>query len=205
VREVLLPGKYYINPHAYDVTEQSAVEIHENEVGVRTLLWGKDPRELKVAGGNVYVVPDGYRGVQEKPISPGNYYVNPYVEKFVPIDTRGYRVEFMEQITILRGEDEVAAMEKTIANKGYYPVRLDQHEMIELQQHPQRVAELFTRCVLDRVTAWMEYAAHMLAGTGVQVYCCPGNNDPFEVDEVVNQARAVTLAGLTRLLQRWPS
>jgi len=105
-----------------------------------------------------------------------------------------YRVELMEQITILRGEDEVAAMEKTIANKGYYPVRLDQHEMIELQQHPQRVAELFTRCVLDRVTAWMEYAAHMLAGTGVQVYCCPGNNDPFEVDEVVNQARAVTLA-----------
>ncbi len=96
VREVLLPGKYYINPHAYDVTEQSAVEIHENEVGVRTLLWGKDPRELKVAGGNVYVVPEGYRGVQEKPISPGTYYVNPYVEKIVPIDTRSHRVEFKD-------------------------------------------------------------------------------------------------------------
>ena len=57
-----------------DVTEQSAVEIHENEVGVRTLLWGKDPREWKGAG--------------------GTYYVNPYVEKIVPIDTRSHRVEF---------------------------------------------------------------------------------------------------------------
>jgi hypothetical protein len=94
--EVLLPGKYYINPHAYDVAEQNAVEIRENEVGVRTLLWGKDPQELKVAGRNVYVVPEGFRGVQEKPISPGTYYINPYVEKIVPIDTRSHRVEFKD-------------------------------------------------------------------------------------------------------------
>ena len=96
VPEVLLPGKYYINPYAYDVAEQDALEIHHFQVGVRTLLWGKDPRELKGAKRSVYVVPEGYRGVQEKPMPPGTYYFNPYVEKIVAIDTRSHRVEFKD-------------------------------------------------------------------------------------------------------------
>jgi uncharacterized protein len=105
-----------------------------------------------------------------------------------------YTVELMEQKSTLRSEDEAAEMEKTIANKGYYPVRLDQDELAEYQEHPERVHDLFNRCVLDRVAAWMDYAETKLAGTGVQVYCCPGNDDVFEVDEVVRQARCVTLA-----------
>jgi hypothetical protein len=96
VPEVLLPGKYYINPHAYDVAEQNALEIRHYQVGVRTLLWGKDPQELKDAKRSVYVVPDGYRGVQEKTVPPGTYYFNPYVETIVPIDTRSHRVEFKD-------------------------------------------------------------------------------------------------------------
>src|SRR5262249_18576467 len=96
VPEVLLPGKYYINPHAYDVAEQTALEIRHFQVGVRTLLWGKDPRELKDANRSVYVVPEDYRGVQEKPVPPGTYYFNPYVETIVPIDTRSHRVEFKD-------------------------------------------------------------------------------------------------------------
>jgi hypothetical protein len=96
VPEVLLPGKYYINPHAYDVVEQDALEIHHYQVGVRTLLWGKDPRELQGVQRSAYVVPAGYRGVQEKPVPPGTYYFNPYVEKVVPIDTRSHRVEFKD-------------------------------------------------------------------------------------------------------------
>lgn len=103
VPEVLLPGKHYINPHAYAVTEQDAVEIRANEVGVRTLLRGHDPQELGRAAlrqrpdpRNVYVVPDGFRGVQAKPVAPGTYYFNPYVERIVPVDTRSHRVEFKD-------------------------------------------------------------------------------------------------------------
>ena len=110
-------------------------------------------------------------------------------------DGRGrYRVELMEQVTIVRGDAEVAAMEKMIANKGYYPVRLDQDEMTEFRETPDRIGRLFMRCMLDRLSAWMEFAEDKLAGTGVQVYCCPGNDDVFEVDEVVQRARSVTLA-----------
>jgi hypothetical protein len=97
VPEILGPGKYYINPHAYDVAEYDAVPIRAGQVGVRTLLWGKDPRELKrEAGENVYVVKEGYRGVQEKPMQPETYYPNPYVERIVPIDTRTHEVLFTD-------------------------------------------------------------------------------------------------------------
>lgn len=105
-----------------------------------------------------------------------------------------YRVELMDQVTTLRGDDEAAEMEKTISNKGYYPVRMAQDEMAAFQEHPERVEALFTRCVLDRVAAWMEYADTKLAGTGIQCYVCPGNDDIFDVDDVVRGARCVTIA-----------
>ena len=47
--EVVKPGKHYINPYAYDTSEEKAIEIHHNEVGVKTLLWGQDPRQLQLA------------------------------------------------------------------------------------------------------------------------------------------------------------
>jgi hypothetical protein len=97
VPEIKGPGKYYINPYAYDVAEYDAVPIRAGQVGVRTLLWGKDPRELKRdAGDNLYVVKEGYRGVQEKPLQPETYYPNPYVERIVPIDTRTHEVLFTD-------------------------------------------------------------------------------------------------------------
>ena len=115
----------------------------------------------------------------------------------VPIvkDGKGrYRVELMEQTTTLKSEDDVVAMEKTISNKGYYPVRMEADEMAEYERHPETVEELFTRCVLDRVAAWLEYAETKLAGTDIQVYVCPGNDDFFAIDDVIRQAKRVTLA-----------
>ena len=97
VPEVLKPGKHRINPHAYDHQLVDAVEVRTNEVGVRVLKWGKDPAGLKgQAGRSAYVVPEGYRGVQEKYVTSGTHYVNPYVETIVPVDTQQHRVEFTD-------------------------------------------------------------------------------------------------------------
>jgi regulator of protease activity HflC (stomatin/prohibitin superfamily) len=104
LRDPLLQGKFRINPHAYKVELFDAVQIRAGEVGVRTLKVGKDPRELLVndprrAAGrepSPYVVPDGFRGVQEKELSAGIYYINPYVESIVPVQVRSRRVEFTD-------------------------------------------------------------------------------------------------------------
>jgi hypothetical protein len=94
LRDVLPPGSYRINPHAYEAQLQDAVEIRTDQVGVRTLKLGKDPHELPPQPGQPrYVVPAGYRGVQEEPVPNGTYYINPYVESITPVDVRSHRVE----------------------------------------------------------------------------------------------------------------
>lgn len=93
VKEVLLPGSYRLNPYAYKWEPVPAREVKVNQVGVRTLKIGKDPSQLAASErSNPYTVPDGYRGVQDKPVPPGTYYVNPYVETIDPIDIRSHRV-----------------------------------------------------------------------------------------------------------------
>ena len=76
---MLRPGKYRLNPYAYTWKLEDAVEVGAGEVGVLTLKVGDDPTKLKPdPKRGPYVVPEGYRGVQEKPLSSGTYYVNPY-------------------------------------------------------------------------------------------------------------------------------
>jgi len=88
VRKPLNPGPtYYLNSHAYDWTLVPKVSIKTEQVGVRVLKVGEDPATLdKKQWTNLYLVPDGYRGVQEKPVVGKDYYVNPYAESITPVD-----------------------------------------------------------------------------------------------------------------------
>src|ERR1700733_3924242 len=95
VEKPLGPGKHRVNPYLYGVTLENAVKINANQVGVRTLRWGNDPRALK-GGKPPYVVPEGYRGVQEKLVPPGDEYINPHVEAIAPVDISTHQVEFKD-------------------------------------------------------------------------------------------------------------
>jgi regulator of protease activity HflC (stomatin/prohibitin superfamily) len=97
VKDVLTQGNHALNPHAYGWEVVKAVEIKSDEVGVRTLKVGIDPNTLKKElRKSPYVVPDGCRGVQEKPVSAGTKYINPYVEEIVPVNVATHRVEFTD-------------------------------------------------------------------------------------------------------------
>jgi hypothetical protein len=97
VRDVLTPGSYRLNPYAYSWKIEKAVEIGPDQVGVRILKVGKDPRSLPVDPKNPhYVVADGYRGVQATPVRNGTYYLNPYVETVTPVEVRSHRAELTD-------------------------------------------------------------------------------------------------------------
>jgi hypothetical protein len=97
LREVLTPGSYRINPHAYAHELVPAIEIRVDQVGVRSLMVGKDPKDLPPdeKRGN-YVVPDGYRGIQQTTVPPGTYYINPYAEMIVPVEVRSHKVDLTD-------------------------------------------------------------------------------------------------------------
>jgi Icc-related predicted phosphoesterase len=104
-----------------------------------------------------------------------------------------WRVTLQEQETVLSGESEVAAMEKRIADRGYYPIRLSPEEMTDWQQHPANVDARFKQEMLDQVTRWMALADERLAGRNIRCIVSPANDDIFEIDPIIAAAKEVEL------------
>ena len=78
-RRVLGPGTYRLNPEGYDIKVMSAINIPIGYAGVVTSLTGKPAPKGQFAG-------PGEKGVREKILQPGLYYVNP----------RAYQVDVVE-------------------------------------------------------------------------------------------------------------
>src|SRR5205085_10173450 len=76
---------------------EDAVQVEAGEVGVLTLKVGKETADLPPdPKRSPFVVPEGYRGVQDRPLSSGTFYVNPYVKSVAKVDTRSHQVEFTD-------------------------------------------------------------------------------------------------------------
>ena len=54
--------------------------------------------------------------------------------------------------------------------------------------------ELFHKEMLGTIERWMQMADEKLEGTGIECFVSPGNDDQFEVDEIISSAKRVRLA-----------
>jgi Icc-related predicted phosphoesterase len=113
----------------------------------------------------------------------------------VPITGSGdhWRVNLRDQETEIDGEDALVAMEKRIADRGYYPIRLSPDQMVEWQADQALVDARFKAEMLDQVERWMALADERLAGTGIKCVVSPANDDIFELDPIIAAARLVEL------------
>jgi Icc-related predicted phosphoesterase len=114
----------------------------------------------------------------------------------VPIVATGnnaYRSVLLEQESILNGEDEVKEMEKRVRSRGYYPYRTNPDEMSEFKTSPEKVSQVFVSLVLKTVQEWLDYASDKLNGTGIRCFITPGNDDMFELDEMVKTCKQVDM------------
>jgi Icc-related predicted phosphoesterase len=116
------------------------------------------------------------------------------VVPFVHQGGKNYKVTLLEQEFQITNEDELADMRKRVRSRGYYPYMTTPDEIAELDKDPDRVSGIFLQEVLNVVQQWMDLADKKLDGTGMKVYCCPGNDDVEEVDEIVRASRSVILA-----------
>jgi len=115
----------------------------------------------------------------------------------VPIIAQGggkHKVTLLDQETILETKEDVDKMVLTIQNRGYYPYITDPDEVQSISSTPERSDELFLKEALATVARWMEYADGKLEGTGMRCYVCPGNDDMFEIDALIQQSKNVELA-----------
>ncbi len=86
----------------------------------------------------------------------------------------------------LDGRGEVGAFERRAANMGLYPVQMEEDEFQNLLSNREEQQKLFKRLVRERVEQWSEHAEAKLKGTGIPLVTAPGNDDFFEVDDILN-------------------
>jgi Icc-related predicted phosphoesterase len=94
----------------------------------------------------------------------------------------------------LVGEEQVAQFEEAVKRRGYYPFRTTPDELAEYESDPERADRFFHEQMLATVERWMALADERLQGTGIRAFVCPGNDDQFDIDEVIGRARNVELA-----------
>lgn len=105
--DVLPPGTYYINPYLFSVQLDDAAVVNQGQVAVIVSNIGEEP-QTSVAVGEVvqdgkmetYVVPKGFRGIQQEVVGPGTYYINRMAIKPVVIDTTNITVDWDEGETM---------------------------------------------------------------------------------------------------------
>jgi Icc-related predicted phosphoesterase len=89
------------------------------------------------------------------------------------------------QTLVAHGESEVAEMERTIRLGGQYTFHSTPDEVEELRSDPRGIDEAFHRAQRESLQSWFDLAEERLAPRGVQAFVIAGNDDPFEIDDVL--------------------
>jgi len=113
----------------------------------------------------------------------------------VPIVSRNgsWTLRLQDQDHVLTTEDEVTAMEKRIADRGYYPIRLTPDEVAAWEADPGLVDTRFKGEMVGMVERWMALADERLKGKGIRCVVSPANDDIFELDPIIAAAELVDL------------
>ena len=109
----------------------------------------------------------------------------------VPIVEEGsgrWHATLLENRREFESEDELEEFEDSVRNRGYYPFRTDPDKMSELESDEELRDKLFHEEMLGTVERWMKMADEKLEGTGIECFVSPGNDDQFEVDEIISSA-----------------
>jgi uncharacterized protein len=87
----------------------------------------------------------------------------------------------------------IAEVEQHIFDLGMYPIRGSREELLALDDPDER-ERLFVEAVRGQMGRWAELADERLARTGVRCLIAPGNDDPFEIDDVLARSETIEMA-----------
>jgi uncharacterized membrane protein YqiK len=148
--DVLRPGTYYINPFMFSVESDAVAVVERGQVGVVVSNVGEDPTdEMKKRLGSTqagaseeegkekYVVPKGFRGIQEEVAGPGRYYLNRRAFMAYIIDTTNITIDWDDQ-------EETRFDQLTVISKDGFPIQVAVKVVIRVRpdQAPYMVAKV---------------------------------------------------------------
>ncbi len=102
-----------------------------------------------------------------------------------------YLAEFLGTQQALGTREARETLEKNIRNSGFYPYPTTSSEVEKLQADKKLVDELFSKVMADGIRRWVSIAEERLKGTSLKCYISPGNDDRFDIDEVLKSSSIV--------------
>jgi Icc-related predicted phosphoesterase len=105
-----------------------------------------------------------------------------------------WRSVLLQQVYELESESAVKEIEAAISSRGYYPFRTDEAAMEAFMADSSSIDELFMKRVLETLEGWIEFADRKLGSAPTRCFVCPGNDDAFEIDELLASSERVVVA-----------
>jgi uncharacterized protein len=99
-----------------------------------------------------------------------------------------YQGHFLGEPFHVGDGEEAAQLEGKIANTGYYAWRCTPDEEQAVAADPQAQQQLFSRLIVERAERWVALAEERLRPEGIPCYINAGNDDPHEIDSVLEEA-----------------
>lgn len=109
----------------------------------------------------------------------------------VPVVTQpqgGWTASFMGRIESIASEEDLERFRSRVADAGYYTWDLSDPDMINDEQ---AYVAAFKRGVKNRLKQWVQLADGRLQKEAIRCFVAPGNDDEFEVDEVLAESKAI--------------
>lgn len=87
--------------------------------------------------------------------------------------------------------EELDALERAIRLNGFYPVHATPEEHQAMRDEAAVREEMFSRAMVEDLKRWVTMAEERLASTDIELYVMPGNDDPWEIDDVLEGSPVV--------------
>jgi Icc-related predicted phosphoesterase len=110
----------------------------------------------------------------------------PIVQDPDPTHPGRYETDLFGVHRTARGDDGLAALQRDIADVGYYSFVTTAPEAERLSGDEPARDQLLHRLMNERVGEWLELATERLADSQVPLYLIPGNDDEFGIDEILD-------------------
>jgi Icc-related predicted phosphoesterase len=98
-----------------------------------------------------------------------------------------YETELFGVHRTARGEDELAALQRDIADVGYYSFITTSEEAQRLASDEPARDQLLERLMNERLESWLTLATERLRDAKTPMYLIPGNDDEFVIDPILNR------------------
>jgi Icc-related predicted phosphoesterase len=112
-----------------------------------------------------------------------------------------YETELFGVQRSARGDEQLAALQRDIADVGYYSFLTTTEEAERLAHDESDRDQLLARLMSERLEAWLALATERLTDASAPLYLIPGNDDDFVIDQILNRPQYKPINADGRVLE----